>query len=466
MSLVSQFVSHASTVFSAGSAPNLLASIPLDPSHPFYHPLHQALISVPESQLSGSSFVGQCSPVNKDVRETFASFVAAVLMFAKGGNERTGEEQAYGEFTRFQAVYSEANRLYGMSSSDGPHLHAFLNPLILILARSLVQKASTAASLSTVPARDARSSRSIKDTTRQTIERSFQVASSAATSNEWEDIVGREHVVGDVIWPLANILWRIYAERRLHQQSLELCKSITSLTPHEDKRLASRGRVIRQTDLSQSYYWRGRVFVILLEMRQAKFWLDKAMRMCPQGAWQQRRAILIRLIPINILLGTLPSQTLLQQYDLPEFAPLVHAYRTGNVVAWRNELETRKEWLRRRHVWLILYERGETLLWRNLFREALKAYYITNPDAPRGRCPTWIFVSAATRAFAGSREIEDGTIGLEDIISLISSLIDHGLILGFLSYSQSQLVMKGSADGFGGFPRISQVVPRAIAANT
>jgi hypothetical protein len=46
MSLVSQFVSHASTVFSAGSAPNLLASIPLDPSHPFYHPLHQALISV------------------------------------------------------------------------------------------------------------------------------------------------------------------------------------------------------------------------------------------------------------------------------------------------------------------------------------------------------------------------------------------------------------------------------------
>jgi hypothetical protein len=69
-----------------------------------------------------------------------------------------------------------------------------------------------AASLSTAPARDARSSRSIKDTTRQTIERSFQVASSTAASNEWEEIVGRAHVVGDVIWPLANILWRIYAE--------------------------------------------------------------------------------------------------------------------------------------------------------------------------------------------------------------------------------------------------------------
>jgi hypothetical protein len=56
MSLVSQFVSHASQVFSAGSAPNLLASIPLDPSHPFYNPLHQALVSVRpiRSSLRGS----------------------------------------------------------------------------------------------------------------------------------------------------------------------------------------------------------------------------------------------------------------------------------------------------------------------------------------------------------------------------------------------------------------------------
>jgi hypothetical protein len=79
------------------------------------------------------------------------------------------------------------------------------------------------------------------------------------------------------------------SQRRLHQQSVELVKNVTSLSPHEDKRLATRGLHVRQTDLCGSYYWRGRVFVILLEMRQAKFWLDKAWKMCPEGASQQRR---------------------------------------------------------------------------------------------------------------------------------------------------------------------------------
>ena len=40
-----------------------------------------------------------------------------------------------------------------------------------------------------------------------------------------------------------------------------------------------------------------------------------------------------------------------------------------------------------------------------------------------------------------------------------------GLILGNLSYSQNQLVMKPSQDGMGGFPKVSIVTPRRIDAN-
>jgi hypothetical protein len=69
-----------------------------------------------------------------------------------------------------------------------------------------------AAALATSPSRDPDSSRSIKDTTRQAIERSFQVASSPVASSEWESEIGRGEFVGDVVWSLANILWRIYAE--------------------------------------------------------------------------------------------------------------------------------------------------------------------------------------------------------------------------------------------------------------
>ena len=211
--------------------------------------------------------------------------------------------------------------------------------------------------------------------------------------------------MGDILWPLANILWRIYAsvrparrsrlasraeskrrsQRKLHTQSTELQKSLSAMTPPEEKRLSSRASFVRQTDVCQSFYWRGRLGVVLLDMRNARYWLEKSWGICPD-VWQQRRcvavlppsdhatdagsrAILIRLIPVNLLLGRLPSMSLLQQYNLPEFLPLILAFRTGNVPAWRRILDESREWYRRRSIWLLLFERGEILVWRNLFRQ-------------------------------------------------------------------------------------------------
>ena len=111
---------------------------------------------------------------------------------------------------------------------------------------------------------------------------------------------------------------------------------------------------------------------------------------------------------------------------------------------------------------------------------SLRMYYQTTPGVALNRCPTNIFLNAIRQAFKGTGEIEDGTIELEDLIVIVASCIDHvsslvrtlkgladvqGLILGNLSYSQNQLVMKPSQDGMGGFPRVSTVMPRRIDAN-
>jgi hypothetical protein len=111
---------------------------------------------------------------------------------------------------------------------------------------------------------------------------------------------------------------------------------------------------------------------------------------------------------------------------------------------------------------------------------SLRLYYQASPQAPLNRCPTSMFLKTVRSAFAETGEIEDGGFELEDLIVVIASCIDHvsishpclrcltdekGLILGYLSYSQNQLVMKPSQDGMGGFPRVSVVVPRRIEAN-
>jgi hypothetical protein len=190
---------------------------------------------------------------------------------------------------------------------------------------------------------------------------------------------------------------------------------------------------------------------------------------------------LIRLTPINLLLGRLLSLNLLERYNLQHFLPLIHAFQTGNIPAWRAELERNREWYRARSIWLVLYERGEILVWRNLFRLAWKDYMRLNPTAAaKSQCPIWVMLQAAQQCFKGSGELEDGDAVLEDVICAFSSLIDHvsrrfcfcndmlmvqGIILGYISYSNQTLVMKKADDGFGGFPKLWTVEPRAFRTN-
>lgn len=138
----------------------------------------------------------------------------------------------------------------------------------------------------------------------------MQIASVPMSEVEWNNARDQQHAVGDIIWPLANELFRIYAQvrqsvsitsaiaankptpkRKLHTQSTELQKSLHNLIPPEDERLASRQRSIGVTDVCQSYYWRGKLGVVLLDMRGAAFWLQKAWATCPQdtSGKKQRR---------------------------------------------------------------------------------------------------------------------------------------------------------------------------------
>ncbi|WWC58748.1 uncharacterized protein I303_101292 [Kwoniella dejecticola CBS 10117] len=463
-SLVSTFITHIAQCFTTSSADNLLTSLPLTDAHPFFGPLRQAVTSVPENAISASSVSQQLGFVGNDVKDNLAAFISATLMNVRSRKSFTtlSTEEAYEGFIRLSTVYSEANKLYTMTNEDGRHLHAFMNPMIVSLAKTLVEVSHHAASLSTLPLRNSKSARSIRDATRQVIERSMQISNANMTESDWNAYSNQQYMVGDIVWDLSDILFRIYAERKLHSQSAELSRTLESLTPHENKRFAARGQIVPSTTICQSYYWRGKIRLILLEFRQAKYWLDKAWNFAPkdQQGWKQRRSILIRLIAVNMLVGQLPSEATLREYDLLEFLPLIYAYKSGNIPLWRRTLDQNRDWFRRRSIWLILYERGEILIWRNLFRKTLKTYHQMDPSLPKNKCPTWIFVSATYRTFLGTGEIEDGTIELEDIICVLSSLIDHGLIRGFLSYSQRQLTMKPTQDGLGCFPRISDVEPR------
>lgn len=57
--------------------------------------------------------------------------------------------------------------------------------------------------------------------------------------------------------------------------------------------------------------------------------------------------------------------------------------------------------------------------------DRLRIYYSLDSKTVRNRCPTWIFTNTVIQAFIGSGEVEEGAIGIEDIICVVSSLIDQ-----------------------------------------
>lgn len=49
-----------------------------------------------------------------------------------------------------------------------------------------------------------------------------------------------------------------------------------------------------------------------------------------------------------------------------------------------------------------------------------------NPIArEKAQCPTWVLLQAMQGCFAGSGEIEDGSVRIEDVVDVLSTLIDH-----------------------------------------
>jgi len=154
-----------------------------------------------------------------------------------------------------------------------------------------------------IQVKDLNGSRNEFDRVRQTIERTFAIASSPIAPEKWPEVSRQQYILSDNIWAIADVLWRLYRsvrsssrseltthhQRLLTSQSERLDRNILALSPSEDERMRTRAHVLDVKDICEAYYWRGKLQVKLLNFRIAKGWLDKAWDTCPAQAYNQRR---------------------------------------------------------------------------------------------------------------------------------------------------------------------------------
>ena len=129
----------------------------------------------------------------------------------------------------------------------------------------------------------------------------------------------------------------------------------------------------------------------------AQIALQAAYDQCHRQAQKQKRAILIYLIPCNMIMGRFPSNELLQRPEVQEladrFVPICRLILRGDYIAFREQLAVdspANEWLARKGILLALRNRCEILVWRSLARKVFVHggfHGDSNPQAQRGPPP-------------------------------------------------------------------------------
>lgn len=231
----------------------------------------------------------------------------------------------------------------------------------------------------------------------------------------------------------------------------------------------------------------------------------------------QKRLILIYLVSSNMILGRFPSADLTARPEaqgiLEKFIPIARAIQKGSMIAFKHSLGPQsgnEKWFFKKGILLPLLNRCEVLVWRSLARRVFLLTYQVPTDPKDRRAPTLDFqclvvaaqycqkklegwqrpVDALTQMQAGRAHTnalfmktpdlipppkghkylsahEGVTFGNKmpkylEIEAIVASLVQQGLLHGYISHAQGKFAIVGSKQRGGplnaGFPNAWEVL--------
>merc|ERR1712098_718636 len=139
----------------------------------------------------------------------------------------------------------------------------------------------------------------------------------AADARAGEDVTKRWGMLN-----LVNQLFKIY----FRVNKLHLCKPL--IRAIESSALKDR---FSKSQLVTYRYYVGRKHMFDNNFKEAEEYLRYAFEKCDRDVKSNKRSILIYLIPVKMLLGQMPKESLLTKYGLDQFTGVMEAVKEGNV---------------------------------------------------------------------------------------------------------------------------------------
>ncbi|KAK5138058.1 hypothetical protein LTR08_005856 [Meristemomyces frigidus] len=277
------------------------------------------------------------------------------------------------------------------------------------------------------------------------------------------------------IYVIANLCLKILFQCRKTRNATQIFENIYNLSPP----LSAYPKRERVTYL----YYLGRFLFQNSHFYRAQTALQHAYDESPTRpeCARQRRHILVYLIASNIILGRFPSEALLTRPEArglrERFLPLCLAIRQGNLGAFRQHLDfhgPHADWFLHFRILLQLRNRCEPMVWRSLVRKT----WILNgsrpsleskvtPQSTFGDMMTaFDFASKHDTAYSDYTDPDfhgveygdtDNSTDATALESKLSSLIDQGLVNGFIAHKQAKFCITGVKNKGGdilaaGFP--------------
>merc|ERR1719509_692823 len=214
----------------------------------------------------------------------------------------------------------------------------------------------------------------------------FRVCASDARANE-------ESTKRWGMLNLVNQLFKIYFK----VNKLHLCKPLIRAV--EQSSLNDR---FSKSQMVTYRYYVGRKHMFDNNFKDAEEYLTYAFQKCDASVTNNKRLILIYLIPVKMLLGHMPKKALLQKFDLMQFNSVAEAVKAGNLLKLNEALDANEKFFIKCGIFLIL-EKLKKITYRNLFMK-----------------------------------VED--VDQDETACIIASLIFEGKIKGYISHQHQKLV--------------------------
>ena len=185
-------------------------------------------------------------------------------------------------------------------------------------------------------------------------------------------------------------------------------------------------------------FYVGRLAVFEDAYERAAAHLEYAFENCHARSRKNVRLILQYLIPVKLILGVLPSERLLQTYELREFVDVVEAARRGDVRLLNAALHANESTFIKQGTYLIL-EKLRMSVYRTLFKKihAIHGERETN----KANQVALVKFQRALR-WCGVDDVD-----IDEVECVVSNLIFRKFVKGYISH-KNRVVVLSKADPF------------------